>query len=250
MTARDNIQPKDTSEWGRVKNATKSVTDYDVHAAQAHSVAIAPLGTPDNPNSDIFTLANFVTLCRFALTAAFLYLFVNHADRSVALALYAIAAVTDFLDGWIARSTQTVSWLGKIMDPIMDRFLLFTGVLGLVARGDVPVWIAWFVLGRDALLLAGSIALQHFRRRPVDVAFIGKVTTALLMIGFCFCLLDQPQIAGLGLVSESWLPVLHHQGGALGLLFVYAGVICSACTAILYYIQGIQIAIDTKRATR
>lgn len=250
MTARDNIQPKDTSEWGRVKNATKSVTDYDVHAAQAHSVAIAPLGTPDNPNSDIFTLANFVTLCRFALTAAFLYLFVNHADRSVALALYAIAAVTDFLDGWIARSTQTVSWLGKIMDPIMDRFLLFTGVLGLVARGDVPVWIAWFVLGRDALLLAGSIALQHFRRRPVDVAFIGKVTTALLMIGFCFCLLDQPQIAGLGLVSESWLPVLNHQGGALGLLFVYAGVICSACTAILYYIQGIQIAIDTKRATR
>ena len=250
MTARDNIQPKDTSEWGRVKNATKSVTDYDVHAAQAHSVAIAPLGTPDNPNSDIFTLANFVTLCRFALTAAFLYLFVNHADRSVALALYAIAAVTDFLDGWIARSTQTVSWLGKIMDPIMDRFLLFTGVLGLVARGDVPAWIAWFVLGRDALLLAGSIALQHFRRRPVDVAFIGKVTTALLMIGFCFCLLDQPQIAGLGLVSESWLPVLNHQGGALGLLFVYAGVICSACTAILYYIQGIQIAIDTKRATR
>lgn len=250
MTARDNIQPKDTSEWGRVKNATKSVTDYDVHAAQAHSVAIAPLGTPDNPNSDIFTLANFVTLCRFALTAAFLYLFVNHADRSVALALYAIAAVTDFLDGWIARSTQTVSWLGKIMDPIMDRFLLFTGVLGLVARGDVPAWIAWFVLGRDALLLAGSIALQHFRRRPVDVAFIGKVTTALLMIGFCFCLLDQPQIAGLGLVSASWLPVLNHQGGALGLLFVYAGVICSACTAILYYIQGIQIAIDTKRATR
>lgn len=250
MTARDNIQPKDTSEWGRVKNATKSVADYDVHAAQAHSVAIAPLGTPDNPNSDIFTLANFVTLCRFALTAAFLYLFVNHADRSVALALYAIAAVTDFLDGWIARSTQTVSWLGKIMDPIMDRFLLFTGVLGLVARGDVPAWIAWFVLGRDALLLAGSIALQHFRRRPVDVAFIGKVTTALLMIGFCFCLLDQPQIAGLGLVSASWLPVLNHQGGALGLLFVYAGVICSACTAILYYIQGIQIAIDTKRATR
>lgn len=250
MTARDNIQPKDTSEWGRVKSATKSVTDYDVHAAQAHSVAIAPLGTPDNPNSDIFTLANFVTLCRFALTAAFLYLFVNHADRSVALALYAIAAVTDFLDGWIARSTQTVSWLGKIMDPIMDRFLLFTGVLGLVARGDVPAWIAWFVLGRDALLLAGSIALQHFRRRPVDVAFIGKVTTALLMIGFCFCLLDQPQIAGLGLVSASWLPVLNHQGGALGLLFVYAGVICSACTAILYYIQGIQIAIDTKRATR
>lgn len=250
VTAPDNTQPSDTSEWGRVKNATKSVTDYDAHAAQAHSVAVAPLGTPDNPNSAIFTLANFVTLCRFGLTVAFLYLFVNHADRSLALTLYAVAAVTDFLDGWIARTTQSVSWLGKIMDPIMDRFLLFTGVLGLVARGDVPTWIAWFVLGRDAVLLVGSIALQHFRRRPVDVAFIGKVTTALLMVGFCFCLLDQPQIDGLGLVSASWLPVLNQQGGALGLLFVYAGIICSTYTAILYYLQGIHIAIQSKRAAR
>ena len=90
VTAPDNIQPSDTSEWGRVKNATKSVTDYDAHAAQAHSVAVAPLGTPDNPNSAIFTLANFVTLCRFGLTVAFLYLFVNHADRSLALTLYAV----------------------------------------------------------------------------------------------------------------------------------------------------------------
>ena len=223
VTAPDNIQPSDTSEWGRVKNATKSVTDYDAHAAQAHSVAVAPLGTPDNPNSAIFTLANFVTLCRFGLTVAFLYLFVNHADRSLALTLYAVAAVTDFLDGWIARTTQSVSWLGKIMDPIMDRFLLFTGVLGLVARGDVPTWIAWFVLGRDAVLLVGSIALQHFRRRPVDV---------------------------LGLVSASWLPVLNQQGGALGLLFVYAGIICSTYTAILYYLQGIHIAIQSKRAAQ
>ena len=43
-----------------------------------------------------------------------------------------VAAITDFLDGQIARRTNTVSWVGKIMDPIMDRLLLFTGVLGLV----------------------------------------------------------------------------------------------------------------------
>ncbi|MBR1830739.1 MAG: CDP-alcohol phosphatidyltransferase family protein, partial [Atopobiaceae bacterium] len=188
VTARDNIQPTDTSEWGRVKNATKSVTDYDAHAAQAHSVTVAPLGTPENPNSKIFTLANVITVCRFLLTVAFLWLFVNHANRYVALALYAIASLTDFLDGWVARSTQNVSWLGKIMDPIMDRVLLFTGVVGLVVRGELPLWVACFVILRDAYLLAGSMVLQRYRRRPVDVSIIGKVTTALLMVGFCFLL--------------------------------------------------------------
>ena len=64
------------------------------------------------------------------LTFAFLYLFITGSNRMLALVLYAVAASTDFLDGQVARRTQTVSWVGKIMDPIMDRVLLFTGVLG------------------------------------------------------------------------------------------------------------------------
>lgn len=241
MTAPDNIQPTDTSEWGRVKNATKSVTDYDAHAAQAHSVALAPLGTPENPNSKIFTIANGITACRFLLTAAFLWLFVNHADRNLALTLYAVASLTDFLDGWVARSTQNVSWLGKIMDPIMDRVLLFTGILGLLIRGELPLWVACFLIGRDLYLLFGSLVLQRFRRRPIDVAIIGKVATALLMVGFCFLLLDVPHIQGLGLCDASWLPVLNHEPGALGMLFVYLGVVCSLLTAILYTSEGIAV---------
>jgi len=241
VTARDNIQPSDTSEWGRVKNVTKSVTDYDAHAAQSHSVALAPLGTPDNPFSAIFTLANLITFIRFLLTSTFFWLFIGGGDRYSALTLYAIAAITDFLDGWVARSTKTVSWLGKIMDPVMDRILLFTGVLGLLMRGELPTWVAAFVLLRDAYLLGGSIYLQRFRRRPIDVVFIGKVTTALLMIGFCFLLLNQPQIDGLGLVNVAWLPVLNSQPGAVGMLFVYAGVICSALTAFVYTVEGVEL---------
>jgi cardiolipin synthase len=243
-------QTPHTEDEGGLQRTVKDAIAFEAHRAQTEGTTLAPVGTPDNPSNQILTLANVITFCRLILTGVFLWLFVTGGNRYLAVALYAIAATTDFLDGMVTRSTNTVSWLGKIMDPIMDRFLLFTGVLGLVARGDVPTWIAWFVLGRDAVLLVGSIALQHFRRRPVDVAFIGKVTTALLMVGFCFCLLDQPQIDGLGLVSASWLPVLNQQGGALGLLFVYAGIICSTYTAILYYLQGIHIAIQSKRAAR
>ena len=250
VTAFDDIQPSDDSRWGRVKNSTKSVADYDAHAAQSAHVTAAPLGTPQNPSSDIFTLANFITVCRFALTVAFLVLFVKGGNHHLALALYAIAAVTDFLDGWVARATQTVSWLGKIMDPIMDRFLLITGVLGLVVAGDLPLWVAAFVAVRDLYLLGGSVYLQKYRRRPVDVSFIGKVTTALLMTGFCVLLLGAPVVPGLGITSATWLPGLNDQEVTAGIFLVYAGVVTSFLTAVLYTIEGFAIKRDALEGER
>lgn len=250
MTTRDDIGPSEVGAWAKVKDSTKRVTDYDAHAAQSSEAAVAPLGTPENPSSAILTVANLITAGRFVLTAVFLWLFVTHDNRYVSLALYAIASVTDFLDGWVARSTQTVSWLGKIMDPIMDRFLLFTGVIGLVARGELPLWVAVFVVGRDLILAGGSLYLQRFRRRPLDVSYIGKAATALLMTGFCLMLLGQPAMRGLGLVEAPWLPGLNAQDTCVGILVVYAGLACSAVTAILYYVRGLRIRREVQELKR
>ena len=111
-----------------------------------------PVGTSDNPSSQVLTVANLITLCRLGLTIAFLALFAGGHHRTAALVCYVVAATTDFLDGQVARRTQTVSWLGKIMDPIMDRVLLFTGVLGLLIVGELPLWVPVFVIGRDVYL--------------------------------------------------------------------------------------------------
>ena len=81
------------------------------------------------------------------------------------------------------------------------------------------------------------------------MVYIGKVTTALLMIGFCMLLLNAPQMQGLGLTNASWLPVLNHEPGAGGLLFVYLGVICSTITAILYTLEGVKIVRAAEEAS-
>ncbi len=94
------------------------------------------IGTSDYPSNKIFTISNFITFTRLILTLVFLYLFVTDNNRVIAIVIYAVAASTDWMDGQIARMTKTVSWLGKVMDPICDRALLFTGVLGLVVRGE------------------------------------------------------------------------------------------------------------------
>ncbi len=225
----------------QLKTMIKKVADSDAAEHQARGIATEPIGTPGNPSQQVFTPANAITFCRLLLTIAFLVLFCGRVNRYVALTCYAVAAVTDFLDGQVARRTQTVRWLGKIMDPIMDRILLFTGVLGLLIVGELPAWVPVVVIGRDVYLAIGATILQKYRARPIDVVFIGKVTTALLMFGFCLCLLGLPEVGGLGLVSVTWLPGLNGEPACLGALFVYAGVVCSLITAAIYTYQGFRV---------
>lgn len=232
----------------RVKGRVKTIADADAAETQAMDAAESPIGTSENPSSQVFTLANLITFCRLGLTVAFLVLFAGGHHRTSALVCYVVAASTDFLDGQIARRTQTVSWLGKIMDPVMDRVLLFTGVLGLLIVGDLPMWVPAFVIGRDLYLGVGGLILQHFRRRPIDVVYVGKAATALLMVGFCDLLLALPVVDGLGLVNVPWLPGLNSQPAALGIFFVYAGVICSLVTAVVYTGKGIQVIRESRRS--
>ena len=223
----------------RLKSDIKSIADADAAERQRNGRTDVPVGTSGNPSTQILTVANVITFCRLALTIAFLILFAGGYQRTLALVFYVVAAATDFLDGQIARRTQTVSWLGKIMDPIMDRVLLFSGVIGLLVVGDLPIWVPIFVIGRDVYLAVGGMILQHFRRRPVDVSYVGKAATACLMVGFCDLLLGLPQIGGLSLVDVSWLPGLNSQACALGMFFVYVGVIFSVSAAIIYTVEGV-----------
>ncbi len=227
----------------RAAMAAKSAVAPEAAASQSNGTATAPLGTSDNPSNKILTIANLITICRFLLTMVFLVLFVQHDDskRVIALTCYIVAACTDFLDGQVARRTQTVSWFGKIADPIMDRVLLFTGVLGLVLTRELPVWVAVFVICRDAYLALAAIRLRRYTKRPLDVIFVGKLATACLMTGFADLLLAFPIIEGLGLVHVSWLPGLNNTPAALGILFVYAGVICSTIAAIDYTRRGFAV---------
>ena len=225
----------------RVATRMKENVAPDLVRAQLEGVAQGPVGTPENPSNKILTLANLITICRFILTMAFLVLFTSRTHRYLALTFYVVAAITDFLDGWVARATQTVSWFGKVSDPIMDRVLLFTGVLGLVVVGDLPLWVAIFVIGRDIVLFGGTIYLRKFWKRPVDVIYIGKVATALLMTGFCFLLLDLCHVTGLALVDASWLPGFNGESASIGIYMVYLGVIFSTVTAVIYYRDGFAI---------
>ncbi|MEG1097840.1 MAG: CDP-alcohol phosphatidyltransferase family protein, partial [Raoultibacter sp.] len=117
--------------------------------------------TPQNDSSSeelvidkIFTIPNVISMVRLCLVPVFLVLLMNGNDIAAAL-LFALAAGTDFLDGQIARRTNTVSKLGQLLDPAIDRILMIAGVGGLLLVGRLPLWIVAVVLIRDLFLLVG-----------------------------------------------------------------------------------------------
>src|SRR5918994_6504434 len=109
--------------------------------------------TPSEVGTDrILTVPNVITVVRLCMLPVFLWLLFAKDDRANAAWLLAFLGTTDFLDGYIARHFHQVSDLGKILDPVADRLLLFVGVGGILVDGSVPTWFAIAVLVREALV--------------------------------------------------------------------------------------------------
>lgn len=194
----------------------------------------------------VFTAANVISFVRLCMVPLFLVLLLQ-GHGIAATVVFALAASTDFLDGQVARRTHTVSRLGRLLDPAVDRLLMIAGVVGLLIVGRLPLWIVLLVLGRDlALLVGAAYCLRRWGAR-VDVIFAGKVCTTLLFVGFAGLLLNMPLLPGLGLIDASWLPGFGVQSVSWGIWFIYAGLVLGVATTA-YYVRAMLRAIAQAKA--
>jgi cardiolipin synthase len=185
---------------------------------------------------DIYTIANIITVLRLILVPLFFTVLISGQNSGLAFLLFTVAASTDWLDGQIARRTGTVTAIGKAIDPLVDRLLIASGVIGLYVVHRLPLWIPIVLVVRDLLLGYGVWRLETVYHRRMAVTVVGKWTTALLLIGFADLILGWPLVPGLGRLESAALPGFGSQPAILGIWFVYAGVIFSICSAIGYAI--------------
>jgi len=124
-------------------------------------------------------LANLLTLLRILLipTFATLFLYDRHAE---ACAAFVVAAVTDVLDGWVARSSGQGTELGKFLDPLADKALLLTSFGLLASVREVPLWALVLVCSREIVIVGGWM-VGHLvtRNRKVEPSPLGKATTVM-----------------------------------------------------------------------
>ena len=114
----------------------------------------------------------------------FLLLLFNDFNLAATL-VFAVAASTDWVDGQVARRTNSVSKLGQLLDPFVDRLLMISGVLGLFLVGRLPLWIIVLVVARDLLMLVGG-KLPSFSMEGSCTGYLsGQVFYHLPLYRFC-----------------------------------------------------------------
>ena len=139
--------------------------------------------TPARPaSSRILTIPNVISFVRLSTVPVFIWLFVSGFENA-AVILYAAGAWSDFFDGYIARRTNSVSELGKLLDPLADRVFIAALVVALVVRRTLPWWVAVVILGRDLLVLSLFPYLERRKIQRISVNRVGKTATAFLLAG-------------------------------------------------------------------
>lgn len=203
-------------------------------------------GAQEEVHHTIYSVANLVTILRLLLVPFFFTVLISgnsSRSRLTAFVIYAVAASTDWIDGQIARRTHTVTQFGKIVDPLVDRLLLASGVVGLYLIGALPLWVPVVLVLRDVYLLYGAYVLERYRV-ILPVTYIGKLTTAVLLTGFSSLIAGWPLVPGIGLVSSSWLPGFGDGSVPFGIWLVYAGTALSLSAAANYTLIAVKARRD------
>jgi len=181
------------------------------------------------------TTANKVTILRMLLIPFFVVEILyyvksgNEWHRIAGLLTFAVAAICDGVDGYIARHYNQYSELGAILDPLADKLLLISGVVLLSFEhgpfiGQMPLWLTVTILGRDLLLLLGLVVIQiTVGKVKVRPRIMGKVATVLQMAAVLWLLLKWDE--GLDARWFLWVAIAAALfTGISGLLYVYDGV--------------------------
>jgi cardiolipin synthase len=150
----------------------------------------------------VLTLPNVITILRFLGVPLFMWLVLGPREYGWAVVVLAVMGSTDWVDGYVARRLGQTSTLGRVLDPAADRLALLAVALTLVLAGVVQWWYLAALLVPDVAL--GIASLFYFHSHPdLPVSKVGKVRTALLLVGTPLLVLSKLALAGASLYSAA-----------------------------------------------
>ena len=142
--------------------------------------------------------ANKLTMLRVILIPFYLIVwYLGFAyNNIVALAIFIIASVTDFIDGYVARHYNQTTDFGKFMDPLADKVLVLTAMICFCAMGRFPAWALVIVMARE-FAVSGLRMVAVDNGRVIAAGWSGKVKTFSTMVALCIMMV----------VTEPWFPM-------------------------------------------
>lgn len=163
-TTTSSSEPPTTNETKKLTKIAKA-TEQLTKAKNAIRDAKSKLKSTVPSHENIYTLPNFLTVTRL-ISAPIIGYLVVHQQLGWALSLFAYSCVTDFVDGFIARHYKLQTVVGSVIDPMADKFLMMTLASCLAASGDIPMYMAVLILGRDFLLGLSAFYYRYISLPP------------------------------------------------------------------------------------
>ena len=136
-------------------------------------------------------LPNILTILRLLLVPVFCVLLIN-GDIYAAVAVYLIASVTDFFDGYLARKYKQITTFGKFMDPTADKLLQVAALVILTFQHAIPIYITAVILVKELLIAIGGILLYRRYKIYASADWYGKAATVLFYIAIVAVILKFP----------------------------------------------------------
>lgn len=134
------------------------------------------------------TASNIISIIRMILVVPVI-IAINDKNTFITAALLAAAYLTDILDGYIARKTNTVSEWGKILDPLADKIFIAAVLITLIWYDHIPLWYIFVVIGRDLLIIIGSIFVKERMQSVPASDYLGKAAALTISLTIFFSVL-------------------------------------------------------------
>ncbi len=155
----------------------------------AASLPSVPGGSPPVTDREalpdrVWTVPNALSVLRLLGVPLFLWLLLGPEADGWALAVLMISGFTDWLDGKLARWLNQGSRLGALLDPAADRLYIVAALVALALRGIVPGWLVAVLVGRELVLGMALLVLRRYGYPPLQVHYLGKAATLLLLYAF------------------------------------------------------------------
>ncbi len=134
-------------------------------------------------------IPNLLTILRIILIPVFVTALL-YERYDIALGIFVTAAISDFLDGIIARAKKQVTELGSFLDPLADKFLLVTSFVLFAIHQLIPIWLTVTVISRDVIVVTGWLVLFFATHNTkVEPSMLGKISNALQLVLLAYILL-------------------------------------------------------------